>query len=128
MSWKKDYFISEEFECHCGCRLGSERDEIDSDHLERLNMARHYAGIPFKITSGCRCEKHNKDVGGSDNSDHLPRPQCAGSDIECTSSRERYRIIKALLWAGFNRIGIGEDFIHAGNREDNPKDVIWIYS
>ena len=91
--------------------------------VEKLQIARDKAGIPFRITSGWRCERHNKAVGGSKNSDHL---QGKGADIAVKGSHERFLIIWALIAAEFNRIGIGPNFIHAGDG-DGVSEVIWLY-
>ena len=48
------YFRRSEFNCKCGCNT----NYIDSDFLEMMDRARRIAGVPFKINSGYRCEKH----------------------------------------------------------------------
>lgn len=92
--------------------------------MERLDAARAYAGIPFVVTSGFRCQKHNKIVGGTPTSSHLSG--CA-VDIKCVKSSSRYRIIAALIRAGFHRIGIRKDFIHVDEDKSKYSDVLWIY-
>jgi len=111
-------FNEEEFKCPCCGKV-----EMQRVFVGKLQKARDIADIPFVITSGYRCVKHNKEVGGSENSEHLFG---LAADIACTDSRSRYKIITALLKAGFIRIGIGKNFIHAG---DGYKigQVIWIY-
>jgi uncharacterized protein YcbK (DUF882 family) len=89
-----------------------------------LDEARSYARIPFKINSGMRCPKHNKKVGGKENSSH--QKGCA-ADIHCTESRNRALIICSLLEAGLTRIGIGKTFIHVDNDQDKAKVVFWLY-
>lgn len=125
--WKKyePYFTPEEFRCKCGC--GS--CDVDSAFLDMLLKARKIANIPFRISSGCRCEKHNAFCGGTPDSDHLVNEKqiCCGADIKTTSDRERFIISKALLTAGFKRIGIAKSFIHAGENSKNPQEVIWLY-
>jgi len=132
-------FKEREFACRCGC--GANR--ISKTLLDMLQQARTIAGVPFVITSGCRCSRHNSTVSKSQNSDHLcspplregtpiispsregaggcgnPSPSgealiCCGVDIACTTDRNRYIIIQALKIAGFSRIGIASGFIHAG--------------
>ena len=123
MSWEEGHFKSSEFECKCGCGL----DKVDKAFLWKLNQSRDYAGIAYIVSSGCRCDQHNKNVGGSDYSDHLCLPACEGVDILADNSDKRFRIIDASLKAGFRRIGIDEEFIHLGNRQNNPQNVIWVY-
>ena len=115
-----NYFEKKEFACKCGCGF----DQINVDFINRLNVARYIAGVPFVINSGCICHSHNIDVGGSNESEHLIG--CA-SDIEATNSRTRFKIIHALIKAGFKRIGIRKDFIHVGIDPSKDKEVIWLY-
>lgn len=97
---------------------------MDDSFLEMIDNARHFSGVPFIITSGYRTKEHNRKVGGKANSAHLDG---FAADIACRSSRERAYIIGGLLEAGFNRIGIGQNFIHADNDPTKPEDVIWHY-
>jgi hypothetical protein len=52
------HFNIEEFACHCCGKIA-----MDEAFLARLEKAREIAGVPFKITSGYRCPKHNAVVG-----------------------------------------------------------------
>ena len=96
-----------------------------------LDDARGIAGIPFTITSGFRTPSHNAYVGGvqagvnSKGSSHLFG---YAADIAAPTSRQKYIIVKALLQAGFTRIGIAKTFIHVDNdTNDKDPDVIWTY-
>ena len=97
---------------------------MDADFLEMLDEARHRCGIPFKINSGFRTVNHNKKVGGVSKSSHL---RGYAADIACSSSRDRFHIVRALLSVGFDRIGIGATFIHVDNDTNKSEDVIWHY-
>ena len=97
---------------------------MDDEFLEMLDNARHLAGIPFIINSGYRTKAANRDAGGLKNSAHLDG---FAADIRCNASRERMYIVGALLEAGFNRIGIGNGFIHVDNDPTKPEDCIWVY-
>lgn len=122
MDWKDYYplFSPKEFECKCGCG----KMNMKKEHMDKLFRARINAGIPFIITSGSRCLEHNNFVGGSATSDHL---KGYGSDIRANSGRAKWLILMALINAGFNRIGIGKNFIHAGDDPQNPEMVVWTY-
>jgi len=61
------YFSREEFACECGCGFAA----VDKELLDLLNLVRERFGRPITINSGCRCEKHNKKVGGKPESYHL---------------------------------------------------------
>ena len=97
---------------------------MDDDFLEMLDRARDFAGVPFVINSGYRTKAWNQKCGGLKNSAHLDG---FAADIRCNASRERMYIVGALLEAGFNRIGIGNGFIHVDNDPTKPEDVIWTY-
>lgn len=60
------YFKRSEFECKCGCGF----DTVDYELAAVLDDIRSYFNSPVIINSGCRCESHNKAIGGSENSKH----------------------------------------------------------
>ena len=115
------HFKPIEFKC-CSCGLGF--DDMDFEILNRLDLAREYAGVPFVINSSIRCEAHNKEVGGSESSSHL---EGLAVDIACPSSYNRYRVLKGLMMAGFTRFGIGIDYVHADIDISKPKELMWVY-
>ena len=92
--------------------------------FDRFALARTISAVPYKINSGSRCQKHNKEVGGSDTSSHLTGE---AGDIAIRDSAHRWRVLDGLLKAGFNRIGIGETFIHADDDIHKTPGVIWLY-
>lgn len=122
MNWEKykPYFRKEEFDCKCGCG----KNNMTEKQMDMLLAARIEADIPFIINSGARCETHNMYVGGNEESEHLFGE---GTDIKCILSTHRWKIINALLKAGFKRIGIATTYIHAGSNFDKPQEVIWKY-
>ena len=114
------FFKPEEFACKCGCGRGY--DDMDAGLLRMLDEARALAGIPFSLSSAFRCAKHNKAVGGVADSAHT---HGYAVDIKCTSSHYRFRIISALLEAGFRRIESGPTWVHVDNDPAKPQDVIF---
>jgi zinc D-Ala-D-Ala carboxypeptidase len=100
-------------------------NKMDSKFLEKLDYARHNAGIPFKINSGYRTKEHNLKVGGRIGSSHL---KGLAADIAYNGSRERYIILNALISVGINRLGIGKSFIHCDIDNSKDQDVIWLYN
>lgn len=123
MPWIVGKFTSKEFECKCGCGL----DKVSPTFLWKLNQGRDETGFPWVIVSGCRCEQHNRDEGGKATSDHLPRPACEGVDILANNAWVRDRIIEVSYKIGIRRRGIGKTFIHLGDRQSNPQNVLWLY-
>ncbi len=98
------------------------------DFMMRLQRARNIYGKPMYITSGGRTAEHNTSVGGVADSSHLidENDKFRAADIRCRSSVDRYRMVTALLEAGFKRIGIYmESHIHADDHPDKPQNVMW---
>ena len=61
------YFRKEEFTCKCGCKMNN----IDLRLIKVLDEIREHFGQACIVTSGCRCSKHNKAVGGVQGSRHV---------------------------------------------------------
>lgn len=95
---------------------------MDRDFVERLDIARGIAGVPFVINSGYRTHNHNIRVGGSKNSSHKKGLAC---DISTPDSRTKFLAVRALLEVGFTRIGIYDNFVHVDDDEEKIQEVIW---
>lgn len=106
-------------QCNPPCSL----QDMDQSHMHMLDNARDIAGIPFKLKSAYRSEEWDLSKGRSGKGDH---PQGKGTDIECTNSSDRWKIVTALIEAGCKRIGIAKNFVHAGSG-NGAQDVIWLY-
>lgn len=67
-SWDSiKYFKKSEFTCKCGCGLNN----ISLNIVKIADDAREHFNNRAIVTSGTRCAKHNKEVGGVSNSKHL---------------------------------------------------------
>ena len=123
----KNYFHESELTCKCGCG----EHNFHPETLRKLNLARELAGIPFVPSSACRCPTRNESEGGVDYSAHIATPQqpCRAMDVKTPDSRTRYKVLAALIEAGFTRIGIARSFIHADDAGDSLHDpeVTWLY-
>jgi len=97
---------------------------INDDFVLLLDKAREIAAIPFVINSGVRTESHNQKVGGVSDSSHIFG---YAADIACKDSVVRWKILNALLEVGFNRVGIGNSFIHVDVDPKKSPNVIWTY-
>jgi uncharacterized protein YcbK (DUF882 family) len=60
------YFDREEFACKCKCGF----DTVDYTLLKIVTDVREFFGRPVRVNSACRCEEHNKKIGGSPRSQH----------------------------------------------------------
>ena len=83
------YFKYSEFTCHCGCGYNT------------IDIRKHF-GKPAIITSGVRCEKHNREVGGVKGSWHTKR-KAADFYINGISSSELNRYCSILRDQGLLR-------------------------
>lgn len=101
----------------------TEPEKMNPNLLLMLDQARHFAEIPFVITSSFRDRTHNTAVGGATNSSHLDG---LAVDIACSNSFDRFTIVHALVRAGFKRIGIGQHHIHCDIDVEKGFDVIWL--
>jgi len=110
------YFSQDEFACKCCGKV-----RLDPLFVAQLEKARGLAGVPFIITSGYRCPKHNKEVG-STSQNHTSGK---AADIKATDGPTRGKILKGLYRAGFDRIGIGPNFIHCDSMDDT--ESAWLY-
>lgn len=113
-------FNADEFDCKCGCGLNNMKPVF----LWKLQQCRTEAGVVFIITSGSRCEKHNRDEGGRSISEHLTGE---AADVLTSSSHVRFKILQAAFRVGFTRIGIGPTSIHLGDKYSYPQQVAWDY-
>ena len=118
------HFKSSEFRCPC-CGL----ENMAQETIDRLEIARDMAITPFHINSGSRCAAHNVDIGASPTSSHVATTmeKSYAVDIAAGTSIKRFRILRGLLLAGFERIGIGPNFIHADDDPTKSGGVIWTY-
>lgn len=67
-SWNDiKHFKKSEFTCKCGCGMNN----INLKLVKILEEIRNHFGQAVVITSGCRCKKHNADVGGVQGSRHV---------------------------------------------------------
>lgn len=113
-------FKRSEFACKCGCG----EDTISLTLVNQLQRARDLYGWAMFVTSGCRCEKWNVKEGGSPTSAHLLGIAC---DINVGNSEARYLLVCALLNAGFQRIGLGEGFLHVDIDYNRPTPSMFLY-
>lgn len=117
-------FSRSEFACPCECGL----DNISMTLVNRLQAIRDIIGQPIRINSGVRCVKHNAEIGGVMESEHVPLDgrDGEGVDIKCEASTERH-ILLGHCHEKFSRVGIGKTFIHVGVRATKPQEVTWLY-
>ena len=71
-----EHFKVSEFTCKCGCGY----NVTDQRVIDMSETIRQALGVPVRVNSGCRCEKHNKAVGGVQGSFHTTGK---AADLSC---------------------------------------------
>lgn len=94
-----------EITCHCGCGT----DNLSPAQVAALQQYRNLAGRAVIFVSGCRCPKHNRQVGGELHSFHLATEivdgRAADVQVPGLNLREMYQL--ALQVPAFKNGGIG---------------------
>lgn len=108
---------------------GSGAEHMNRDFLDMLDHARSISGIPYRITSGYRSRAYHQELTrrGYPTAKNSPHLDGYAADIQATTSRERMLILNGLIRAGFNRIGIGKNYIHCDDHPEKDPDVCWLY-
>jgi len=114
-TWK--YFKIEEFKCHC-CG----ENNIDIELVTILDDIREILGLPMKVNSGYRCAKHNKEVGGKEDSAHL---YGKAADTEMLHGRMVWDFVDLAKAKGIQRIGVYKTFVHVDIDRTKPQKVMW---
>ena len=104
-------FDRDEFACKCGCGY----DTVDTLLLEALESIRVHFNQPVTITSACRCNNHNKKVGGSTNSQHK-KGRAADIQVRNTSPSDVATFAEELGMS----VGRYETFTHIDSRSGSP--------
>ena len=76
MANNSTHFNVNEFACKCGCGFNI----IDQRVIDMAETIRTALGVPVRVNSGCRCEKHNSRVGGVKGSKHT---KGLAADLSC---------------------------------------------
>ena len=117
----RDYF-PEGFACpdHCGL------DAFDPALRVILNLGRERFGRPIIVNSACRCEAHNKKVGGAKHSAHLigPDEKCHAVDTKCLSDITRAILYKIFYDLGIRRFEISDAHLHIDNATWLPTPLL----
>ena len=105
---------------------------MDETFMASMVALREACGFAFPVTSGYRCAKYNKDVGGSEFSAH---PQGVALDINLWGSKVN-TILSIARHHGMTGIGLHQQgdssdrFIHldqAISIPSRPRPWVWTY-
>ena len=109
-------FKSTEFDCHgSGCCT---QTKVDDKLVQYLQQIRNHFGKPVNISSGYRCEVHNKKIGGATASRHKSG-QAADIYISGVAPAEiaKYAESIGILGIGLYETDADGHFVHVDTRE-----------
>lgn len=104
-----------------GCVPRCNLSDLDKSLVEKLTAL--YEKNPFKITSAYRSVEYELSKHRPGTSSH-----CKGLavDVYAPNGLTKLHIVRDALNVGFQRIGIGSNFIHLDVDIDKPKSI-WTY-
>jgi uncharacterized protein YcbK (DUF882 family) len=112
------HFDKSEFDCPC-CGVNNTSPEL----MYMADKGREQSGVAWVINSAYRCAEHNANVG-SKSDVHV---KGLAIDVSTPNSRTRFKVLQAMIDLGFNRIGLGSNFIHGDIDFTKDADVAWTY-
>jgi len=111
-------FTPAEIACRCCGEV-----YLDPEALDALQKLRGLIGGPLRISSGHRCERRNRQVGGATHSVH----RLLAFDIEL-GVYARGSVLALARDAGFRRFGLMLSAIHVDTHPvDSAHAVMWTY-
>jgi len=123
-----EYFTYSEFD-QPGLPNSGEQYMSD-EFISMLDECRKIYGKPMKINSGYRSESYQKELAKRYNTGvakNSPHTEGIAADIHVGNSKDRWLLINSLISAGFTRIGIASNFLHADISDSRSDLVIWHY-
>ena len=91
------------------------------------NEANPLKEIVFSINSGYRTQQFNDSLSGSvKNSSHI-KGKAADIDLSKYDTEQREVVLNALRRAGFNRFGLGVNFVHVDSDSSKKQNWAWDY-
>lgn len=106
------------------CKPSCSVSDCNEDALLRLDTLRDYCGFPIILNSAYRSPDYELSKGRKGTSSH-----CKGLafDVRCNDSYQRALLVRFAIDVGFNRIGIGKNYIHLDCDSDKFNPCIWLY-
>lgn len=125
------FFKEQEFVCRCcGGLPPYAKENIEALVENVLDPLRERYGKPIVVNSGYRCPKHNKEVGGATNSQHM---EGEAADIRPTTNCPNYtndlkRLRQLIIESrNFDQLIVYPTFLHVSwkRRGGNRRTVLW---
>ena len=115
------YFKKSEFACKCGGKYcNGYPEEIDETMVKYADAIRAKLGKSINVNSGLRCKKHNANVGGVSNSQHVYGTAC---DLGCPSGTTPAKMaaIAESVMGNTGGIGVYSWGIHIDSRKTKSR-------
>jgi len=118
-------FTEEELACKGSFCCGGE-NKCQDQLVEKLQQLRDEVGFPIRISSGYRCEKHNRVIKGHPKSSHME-----GLAVDCLVQGQRALVlVEAAIRLQFEGVGIsqkgGSRFVHLDVKQTGGRRM-WSY-
>ena len=108
------YFTREEFRCQCGGKYCNGFPAEPAEETVRMaDEIRRRAGVPLNVNSGVRCKRHNAEVGGVSNSQHL---HGLAADLHSAASPAQMKAVAEDVMGRTGGIGLYDWGIHVDTR------------
>ena len=117
------WFNEKEFACRCCGELPPfARENTEALVRQVLDPLRECFGRPIYVSSGYRCPRHNREVGGVTHSQHV---KGEAADIRCTDNRLLERLIENQ--GKYDQLIIYPTFLHVSWRRSgkNRRQKLW---
>lgn len=99
--------------------------------VDMIIMAQKMSGHPFLITSAFRSREWELSKGRKGTSSHCRysdgNPCSLAVDVRTVDSHTRFKVVVAAAMAGFERIGIGKNFVHLDIDNNKAHPIIFHY-
>lgn len=92
--------------------------------LDKLRSMQALLGFPLDITSGYRPKSWEISHGRTSLSSHTSG---LAVDISTLDSHCRYKVLAAAICVGFERIGVGKNFIHVDIDDSKAHPIVFHY-
>lgn len=117
------WFNEKEFACRCCGELPPfARENTEALVCQVLDPLRECFGRPIYVSSGYRCPRHNREVGGVTHSQHM---KGEAADIRCADNRLLERLIENQ--GKYDQLIIYPTFLHVSWRRSgkNRRQKLW---
>jgi uncharacterized protein YcbK (DUF882 family) len=118
MSRWKNFPDAEFAKCSPPCKL----DDMQPHFMNKMQEARGYSTVPFRLTSAYRTVEHELKQGRTGASSHT---KGVAVDIAFRSNFELMEIVQGLIRAGFRRIFINwkSNFVHVDSDSEKVQSL-----